>query len=355
MNFKKLISATLASTVVMWLLAGLWHMIIIPEFYDSGHKTNHEGTGIIIVAYLVLGFLMAYIYSLVIKNGRPMPMGLKFGILIGILWVFPHELAMAGAHGESISYVFKNAGWHLIEQGIGGIMIALIYGDYEKVNRDGKNLGSKKIKDIYSGRVVKTYDLPISHMFKEFKKQAFLDSALKTGDKVLVFCCGSGLDFPYIIEKIGDKGKIVGIDFSSEMLKKAKKKILTNNWKNIELIEADVTTFQNNVHNSFDVGICTLGLSIIPDYKTAFYNLHSSVKADGEIIIGDMQLATGKYSIFNTLTIFLAKRFGGTFEGHQNSSELYSIMKKELIDLRRKEFFLKSYYICIGKKPISPK
>ena len=53
--------------------------------------------------------------------------GLVFGALIGILWVFPHELAMVGAHGEPLAYVFKNAAWHAVEQGLGGIVVGLSY------------------------------------------------------------------------------------------------------------------------------------------------------------------------------------------------------------------------------------
>jgi len=48
---------------------------------------------------------------------KPVIEGLKFGALIGLLWVFPHDLAMAGAHGDSLSYVFKNAILHIVEQG----------------------------------------------------------------------------------------------------------------------------------------------------------------------------------------------------------------------------------------------
>ncbi len=211
-------------------------------------------------------------------------------------------------------------------------------------------LDSEKIKGIYSGFVVKHYDLPISHMFGKYKKQAFIDSALKPGDNVIVFCCGTGLDFPEILKKIGKEGKITGIDFSTEMLKKAERRIKKNNWQNVKIIHADATTFINDSTELFDAGVCTLGISIIPDYKTAYYNLLSFVKNNGEIIIGDMQLASNWYARFNPLTIFMAKRFGGSHEGHMNSLELYSLMKSELKDVRKKEFFLKSYYYCIGMK-----
>ena len=162
------------------------------------------------------------------------------------------------------------------------------------------------------------------------EKVAFNDSSLKSGDSVLAFCCGTGLDFPHILMRIGKDGKIVGVDFSSEMLNQAQEKIRKNKWENIELIEADVTKFKNKLDKKFDVGICTLGMSIIPEYKSAFDNLISYVKNQGEIIIGDAQLASGWLACFNPITIFLAKEYGGTYAGHQNSIELCDIMKKEL-------------------------
>ena len=128
MKIKKVIFSALAGGVTMWVLAGLWHEYLMAKFYIVETHATHEGIGIIFAAYMVLGVLMAYIYPLGYKGGRPIIEGLRFGMLIGILWVFPHELAMAGAHGDSISYVFKNASWHVIEQGIGGIIISLIYG-----------------------------------------------------------------------------------------------------------------------------------------------------------------------------------------------------------------------------------
>jgi len=149
------------------------------------------------------------------------------------------------------------------------------------------------------------------------KRKAFEDSSLKKGDRVLVFCCGTGLDFPYILDKIGREGEIIGIDFSNEMLNSARKKILMNKWENIELIEADITRLTAQFDEQFDAGVCTLGMSIIPDFRSAYNNLLVNVKKEGEILIGDMQLASGCLALFNPLTIFLAKKFGGTPEGHQ--------------------------------------
>jgi len=210
--------------------------------------------------------------------------------------------------------------------------------------------GLKKTEEIYNGKVARHYDFSMPPFFLSWKKKAIKDSSLKKGDKVAVFCCGTGLDFPYILERICNEGEITGFDFSAEMLRQAKKKIDKNNWKNIHLIHADVTKFDSKYLNAFDAGVCTLGLSIIPEFELAYLNLLSYVKNTGELIIGDMQLATGKLALFNPLTIFLARKFGGTHKGHQNSLKIQAMMQNDLSEIKKEVFFLGAYYYCIGNK-----
>jgi demethylmenaquinone methyltransferase/2-methoxy-6-polyprenyl-1,4-benzoquinol methylase len=94
---------------------------------------------------------------------------------------------------------------------------------------------SDKVKNIYENKRVSKYNRSISHL-NIAKKKTINRSNLKSGDKVIVFCCGTGLDFPHIQEKIGPTGKITGLDFSKNMLEEAKKLIDKKEWKNIELV-----------------------------------------------------------------------------------------------------------------------
>ena len=126
-NLKKLILSTLIGGLGMWVIAGIYHNLIMANLYDETQAT-HEGLGILLVAYFILALIMANVYPLGYKGNSPALEGLRFGIIIGLLWVFPHGLAMAGAHGESIIYVIKNSAWHMVEQGLGGVIIGLIYG-----------------------------------------------------------------------------------------------------------------------------------------------------------------------------------------------------------------------------------
>ncbi|MDH5786428.1 MAG: hypothetical protein OEZ16_12590 [Chromatiales bacterium] len=125
---KKHLTALLLTAITMWLLAGLWHKVIMAQFYIDETAATHEGTGIIFLAYLILAGLMLLLFPRKPWFKNNLLSGLLFGAVIGLLWVFPHELAMAGAHGEPLGYVFFNAVWHMVEQGAGGIVIAMLYG-----------------------------------------------------------------------------------------------------------------------------------------------------------------------------------------------------------------------------------
>lgn len=123
---KKFAIATVASGVAMWAIAGVWHEVIMASLYEPTHA-EHEGVAILFVAYLVLGAFMAYLYPKGFRNGGVIKGGFFFGAIIGLLWVFPHGLAMSGAHGAKIAYVLKNSAWHMVEQGLGGIVVAWVY------------------------------------------------------------------------------------------------------------------------------------------------------------------------------------------------------------------------------------
>ena len=127
MRLKKLIIATILGGLGMWIVAGIWHNLIMANLNKNVHAT-HDGIGYLLIAYFILSLIMAYIYPLGYKGKKPIFEGLRFGVIIGILWILPHGIAMVGAHGDSLLYVLKNTAWHVIEQGIGGIIVGVIYG-----------------------------------------------------------------------------------------------------------------------------------------------------------------------------------------------------------------------------------
>ena len=125
-DIKKTAAASVAAGFAMWVAGGLWHNLVMPSLYADMHA-EHEGIGILLIANIILALFMAYLYPRAFKGKSRLKDGLWLGVFVGLLWVFPHGLAMAGAHGQSLAYVFKNALWHMVEQGIGGIVVAYVY------------------------------------------------------------------------------------------------------------------------------------------------------------------------------------------------------------------------------------
>ena len=72
---------------------------------------------------------MSYMYPKGIEGTNKVTNGLKFGVLIGIIWVVPLSVVMYSATvGSSLKVIGIDAIWHIVEQGIGGVLIAMIYG-----------------------------------------------------------------------------------------------------------------------------------------------------------------------------------------------------------------------------------
>lgn len=121
-----MITASFISGFAMWVVGGLYHNLIMPTVNENMHP-HHEGIGITLIAYILLGLLMSYFYVNSKDNRDSILKGLKIGMIIGILWVFPHGLTMAAVHESSISYQITNTIYHIIEQGIGGIVIFVTF------------------------------------------------------------------------------------------------------------------------------------------------------------------------------------------------------------------------------------
>jgi len=135
MNVKKFVLAWMAAVVVALLLAFGWHLFLLGDFYQAqGQALAREEPNFvfIFVALLILYFLMALVYPIGYKGGSPVKEGFRFGALIGLIWVLPVTVAHHGLYNLPLAYVIVDPAWHVVQEGIGGIVIALVYGRQRK-------------------------------------------------------------------------------------------------------------------------------------------------------------------------------------------------------------------------------
>ncbi len=107
----------------MWILAGIWHLGVIPKIYHTNHEPNYDGLAVMLLGYLILSTAMVFLFEYVVKK-QTLRNGFFLGVVNGFLLVFPHDIVLLGAHPDrSILKVVANGGWHLIEQDLGGVFI----------------------------------------------------------------------------------------------------------------------------------------------------------------------------------------------------------------------------------------
>ncbi len=172
----------------------------------------------------------------------------------------------------------------------------------------------RKVKKVYSfwGRFSSLYSAQDAVTFlgraKTIRGRAVKKLELKKGSKVLEVACGSGRNFVYLMEAVGKNGKIVGFDYSKEMLDAAKKLCKKNGWNNIKLIQGDAAKLKIAEKN-FDGILSVLGISAIPEWEKALNRCHAVLRPGGKLVVCDARLFTGVFKILNPLVRLIYSKF----------------------------------------------
>jgi len=143
MNVKKFVLAWMAAVVVALLLAFGWHLFLLADFYQAQSQAlarEEPNFVFIFVALLILYFLMALVYPMGYKGGSPVKEGFRFGALIGLIWVLPRSVGDHGIYNLPLTLVIVDSAWHVVQEGIGGIVIALVYGRPGTIELDESEL-----------------------------------------------------------------------------------------------------------------------------------------------------------------------------------------------------------------------
>jgi len=128
--------------------------------------------------------------------------------------------------------------------------------------------------DQYDTNSNKTRDLDIKSTIETLNKFNF--------SKVIELGCGTGKNTNYLLKKVD---KIIGLDFSQEMLLKAKAKIQD---ERAEFHKADLTA-EWNIENDFaDLITCSLVLEHIKDLDFVFNQTNKKLKNGGIFFISEL-------------------------------------------------------------------
>ena len=113
-------------------------------------------------------------------------------------------------------------------------------------------------------------------------------AALKEGEIVVDLGSGAGIDVFLAANKVGRKGRAIGIDMTDEMLAKAKSNAEKAGYSNAEFRKGDIEEHMPVDDDSVDAVISNCVINLTVDKVRTFSEVHRILKKGGRMIVSDM-------------------------------------------------------------------
>ncbi len=199
--------------------------------------------------------------------------------------------------------------------------------------------------------IAPSYDILI-HLYyligfrgRAYRREAVRNLALREGSQVVEVGCGTGNNFSLLQREVGPKGRIIGVDISSSMLDRARRRVERSGWNNVTLTECD------GDHYVFPTGtegiLFSFSFRHISNPESAINRAAASLSPGGHLVILDIKIPSTLPPPLGKKLMGLAAPFGvGRVEKWHNPKEAAGDL---LADHTLREYYLGFTYIYSGR------
>ena len=170
----------------------------------------------------------------------------------------------------------------------------------------GAEIDRRTVEKAYA-RWAPVYDMVFGKVFEQGRR-ASINAAERIGGRILEVGVGTGISLP----DYARTNRLVGIDISEPMLRKAKQRVRAHSLTNVDALSVMDVSHLAFPDNSFDVVVAQYVITAVPDPEAALDEFARVLKSGGEIVlVNHIGAEKGMRRAFEMGFAPVARRLGG--------------------------------------------
>jgi ubiquinone/menaquinone biosynthesis C-methylase UbiE len=165
----------------------------------------------------------------------------------------------------------------------------------------------------------------VEPLFRPFAEELLDRTGLAGAERLLDVACGTGIAARVARQRVGDRGRLVGIDASPAMLDIAKSVAPSIEWR-----RGDAALLPVGPNEAFDIVTCHQGLQFFPDKPAALREMRRVLAPGGRVAIATWRPLDDVPLIRDLHRV--AERYLGTFTDFRHSLGDGDALKRLLSD-----------------------
>ena len=150
----------------------------------------------------------------------------------------------------------------------------------------------REMFDRIAGRYELLNTVMTAGLHRLWNKRVVRAAGLRPGDRALDLACGTGSLTRDLAKAVGPEGRVLGIDFSREMLRAAE----SRHSPSVEYQLGDATDLEGVPSGAFEAATIAYGARNIPDLDALFSEMARCVRPGGAVVCLEIAVPTNRVS-----------------------------------------------------------